>query len=175
MFCPVLVKTALQGSVNGFSVAIAAFGGGGLLGSIALLGIDASRDRRRISSWLARCYGAILMLAALNPWFWGLPGLLALAGFAMTISNTSANALLQATASPELRGQTVSLYMLAMRGGVSIGSLLTGISVSLIGVREALLFNGLLAMLAQIVVGRLWLASSSPDQAGRSTGRASPR
>jgi MFS family permease len=171
VFCPVLVRTVLNGDVGGFSAAIAAFGTGGLLGSIALLGIDASRDRRRISSWLARCYGATLVLAALNPWFWGLPALLALAGFAMTVSNTSANSLLQATALPELRGQTVSLYMLAMRGGVSVGSLLTGLAVSLIGVRHALLINGVLAVMAQIVVGRLWIGSSSPDRAGQVTDR----
>ncbi len=73
VFCPVLVKTALKGDVGGFSVAIAAFGAGGLLGSIGLLGIDARRDRRRISSWFARCHALTLVLAALNPWVWGLP------------------------------------------------------------------------------------------------------
>lgn len=158
VFCPVLVKTELNANVGGFSVAIAAFGVGGLLGSIALLGVDPGQDRRRISAWSARCYGLILVLTALSVWFWTLPILLALAGVAMTVSNTSANALLQASAAPELRGQTVSLYMLAMRGGVSVGSLLTGLAVNLIGVRHALLIDGVLAMLGQIVVGRAWLA-----------------
>jgi len=175
VFCPVLVKTVLHGDVGGFSMAIAAFGAGGLLGSIALLGVDASRDRRRISSWLARCYGAVLVLVALNPWLWGLPFLLAIAGFAMTVSNTSANTLLQASCLPELRGQTVSLYMLAMRGGVSLGSLLTGLSVSLIGARDALLINGLLAMAAQIAVGRGWIAAPASTRVGQSTEQEVPR
>ena len=90
-----------------------------------------------------------------------MPFLLAIAGFAMSVSNTSANSLLQASCLPELRGQTVSLYMLAMRGGVSLGSLLTGLSVSLIGVSDALLVNGLLAVAAQVAVGRRWVASST--------------
>ena len=47
----------------------------------------------------------------------------------MSISNTSANALLQATSLPRLRGQTVSFYMLALRGGVSIGSTSTRLIV----------------------------------------------
>ena len=89
-----------------------------------------------------------------------MPFLLAIASFAMTVSNTSANSLLQASCLPELRGQTVSLYMLAMRGGVSLGSLLTGLSVSLIGVSDALV-NGLLAVAAQVAVGRRWVASST--------------
>jgi predicted MFS family arabinose efflux permease len=162
VFCPVLVKTVLHGDVSGFSVAIAAFGVGGLVGSIGLLGIDAGRDRRRISSWFAQYHGPTLVLAALNPWFWGLPAVLALAGVAMTVSNTSANTLLQATSLPGLRGQTVSLYMLAMRGGVSVGSLLTGLSVSLLGVRDALLINGLLAVAAQFAVGHRWI--DRPEQ-----------
>jgi MFS family permease len=165
VFCPVLVKQALHGDVGDFSVAIGAFGAGGLLGATALLGVDPGRDRRRVSSWFAAGYGLVLALAALNPWFWGLPALLILAGLSMSISNTSANALLQATASPGLRGQTVSLYMLAMRGGVSVGSLATGLSASLLGVRYALLMNGLLAVAAQFAVGRRWVRSPLPKAA----------
>jgi hypothetical protein len=77
----------------------------------------------------------------------------------MTVSNTSANALPRATAWPDLRGQTVSLYMPAMRGGISISGLLTGLSASLLGVREALLINGVLAVARQIVVGRRWVGA----------------
>jgi predicted MFS family arabinose efflux permease len=46
--------------------------------------------------------------------------------------------------------------MLAMRGGLAVGSLLTGLSVDLLGVRDALLINGVLAVVAQLVVGRQW-------------------
>ncbi len=165
VFCPVLVKEALHGDVGDFSIAIGAFGVGGLLGALALLGIDAGVDRRRLSAWFAAGYGLILMLTALNPWFWGLPALLVLAGASMSVSNTSANSLLQATTSPGLRGQTVSLYMLALRGGVSVGSLLTGLSASLLGLSHALLLNGLLAVLAQLAIGHAWLRSPLPHYA----------
>jgi predicted MFS family arabinose efflux permease len=84
------------------------------------------------------------------------------AGVAMSVSNTSANALLQATAFADLRGQTISLYMLAMRGGISVGSLVTGLSVSLLGAREALLINGAIALVAQVAVGRDWFRSPLP-------------
>ena len=157
VFCPVLVKAALHRDVDAFSIAIAAFGIGGLTGAIGLLGVDPARDRRRIASWCAAAYGAVLALAALVPVFWALPLIMMLGGLAMTASNTSANALLQSRAPDDTRGQAVSLYMLAMRGGLSIGSLLTGLSVSLLGVREALLINGLLAVAAQLAIGRRWL------------------
>lgn len=167
VFCPVLVKEALRGDVGDFSTAMGAFGVGGLLGAVALLGVEASRDRRYLSSGFAAVYGFVLMLVAMTPWFWGLAALLVLAGVSMSVSNISANSLLQATAPSRLRGQTVSLYMLALRGGVSVGSLLTGLSVNLLGVRHALLINGILAVAAQIVVGREWLRSPPPKVALR--------
>lgn len=162
-FCPVLVKDAFRGDIGHFSIAVGAFGAGGLLGAIGLLTVDPDRDRRPLSSWFAVGYGAIVVLAALNPWSWGLPALFILAGTLMTASNISANTLLQSAAPTRIRGQTVSLYMLAMRGGVSIGSLLTGVSVSLLGVREALLINGVLAVVAHIAVGRAWFRAPPPS------------
>ncbi len=165
VFCPVLVKQALHGDVGDFGLAVGAFGAGGLLGAMALLGVDPGRDRRRLSSRFAAGYGLVLVLAALDPWLWGLAALLVLAGLAMSVSNTSANALLQATASPALRGRTVSLYMLALRGGVSVGSLVTGLAVNLLGIREALLIDGALAVAAQLAVGRRWLRSPLPHAA----------
>ncbi len=141
-FCPVIVKDVLHGDASHFSLAIGAFGAGGLLGAIGLLAVAPDRDLRRVSTRFASAYGVIVAPAALSPWSWGLPVLLMLAGVSMNVSNTSANSFLQVEANPRLRGQTVSLYMLAMRGGLSLGSLLTGVAVGLIGVRYALVING---------------------------------
>ena len=157
VYCPVLVKDVLHSDVSHFSIAMGAFGMGGLIGAAGLLFVDATRDRRRIISCFAAGFGAIVCLAALNPWYWGLPALLVLAGISMSICNISANSLLQVAASPRLRGRTVSLFMLAMRGRISLGGLLTGVSVMLIGVRDALVINGVLAILANMLIARRWI------------------
>jgi MFS family permease len=156
-FSPVLVKEVFQGSAGQFSTAMGAFGVGGLIGAAGLLAVNPQRDRRPISTWFAAGYGVIVVLAALNPWAWGLPALLVLAGIAMTASNASANALLQSSAPARIRGQTVSLFMLAMRGGMALGSLVTGVTVHLLDVQEALLLNGVIAVLAHLALGRAWL------------------
>jgi hypothetical protein len=74
----------------------------------------------------------------------------------------SANSLLQATVSPALRGRAVSLYMLALQGGISIGSPLTGIPVNFLRVRDALRVNGTLAVMAHLAIGRQWMRSTVP-------------
>jgi len=160
----VLVKDVLHGDASGFSLAIGAFGIGGSLGAVGLLGVDAQRDRRWLSSGFAASYGAITAVAAINLWFWGLPILLVFAGLSMAVSNTSANAnaLLQATVAARLRGRTISLFMLAVRGGISIGSLIIGVSVNLLGVRCALLINGILALAAPIMIERRWTRTALP-------------
>jgi MFS family permease len=162
-FIPVLVKDVFHGDAGHFSAAVASFGIGGLLGAAGLLGVAPSADRRRLSSGFALAYGGVLVLTALNPWFWGIPPLLVLAGASMTVSNTAANSLLQATARPDLLGQTVSLYMLALRGGISLGALLTGGLVSLAGVQNAFLLSGLVAVGVQVAVARMWFREPLPE------------
>jgi MFS family permease len=163
IFCPVLVRDVYHGDAAHFSIAVAAFGVGGLVGAIGLLAVDSRSDRRRLSSWLAAGYGVVTVLAALSPWFFGLAALLVLAGIAMAVSNTSANTVAQSISPPGLRGETVSLYMLAVRGGTSLGGLVTGATIGWLGVRHALLLNGALAVVAQLVIGQRWLRGRVDD------------
>lgn len=177
-FAPVLVKQAMHRDVGDFSLAVTAFGLGGLAGATTLLGVDPQRDRRLPCSFAAVLYAAIVVLTALDPWFWGLPVLFVFAGLAMTISNTSANTHIQSTAPAALRGQTVSLYMLAMRGGISLGSLATGGAISMFGVREALFVDGALAVALQLFLGWRWAHTSTPlrhGSGGREWGSNPPR
>ena len=161
-FCPVLVRDAFHRGAGGFSLAISAFGVGGLLGAVVLLGTSTKRDRRPLTSWCALGCGVIVLAAALDPWFWALPVLVLVGGLALTISNTGANTLIQATADPAVRGQAVSMYMLAIHGGMAFGSLITGVAVSILGVRAALAIDGALAVVAHLVLGRLWLRCELP-------------
>jgi predicted MFS family arabinose efflux permease len=164
VFCPVLVKEVFQGDISHFSLAMAAFGVGGLLGGIGLLGAGTGRDRRTLSSGAAITFGVVLLLSAWNRTTRGLPLLFVVAGTAMTLSNASANSMLQVSASPGLRGQTVSLFMLAMRGGMALGGLVSGLSVSALGIREALWINGVLAVLLQVMVARRWSRATLPGE-----------
>ena len=156
-FTPVLVKEALRGDSSQYSAAVAAFGGGGLLGALALLAVPMGSDRRRWSSHAAVGYGLTVVLAAALPSYRPLPVVMVAAGTAMAVTNISANSLLQAAAERRLLGRSVSLYMLVMRGGLSLGAVLTGLAVHLLGIRLALFVDGVAAVALQLVIGRSWL------------------
>ena len=159
VFCPVLVQQSMHGDIGHFSLAVGAFGVGGLLGGVSLLGLDVYRNRRPIASAFAGLYGLMVVLASQAVSVWGVTLLFTCAGYAMTMSNTSANTLLQSASSSAVRGQTVSMFMLVMRGGMALGGLITGISIGLLGIREALLLNGVLAVLLQSIIAFYWWRS----------------
>ena len=64
VFSPVHIKQVLHVGASDFSIAMSAFGAGGPLGAIALLGIDPSYDRRKTS---------VLGLQSDMEYFWSLP------------------------------------------------------------------------------------------------------
>ncbi len=163
-FCPVLVTEVFKAGAASFSGSIAAFGLGGLLGALALLGIEGRFDRRKLSTRAGAFYGVVVIACALAPWLWMVPVLLVLAGISMSVSNTQANSILQTAAGPSLRGQTASMMMLAMRGGMSTGSLVTGISSHYLGVQWALLINGILAVALHLVLHSLALRKRGEGQ-----------
>ncbi len=49
--------------------------------------------------------------------------------------------------------------MLAVRGGSSIGALLTGAEIGLLGGRHAFLLNGVAALVVQALIARTWRQS----------------
>ena len=155
-FSPVLVRDVLHGSASDFSLTMAAFGVGGLLGAIGLLAVHTAADRRKIARRFAVALGGVVCGCAVAPSLWLLPILVFLAGMTMTISNTSLNAFIQSTAPGHLRGRIVSLYMLAMRGGMALGSIATGLMIDLSGVRTGLLVDGALAVVVHLVLARTW-------------------
>ena len=61
-------------------------------------------------------------------------------------------------------GQAVSLYMLAMSAGFSMGALVTGAMVNVIGVQPALLLDGIAACVVQVAGAgpSLWARRLSP-------------
>jgi predicted MFS family arabinose efflux permease len=156
-FAPVLVKTVFRLDATHFSLTVGAFGVGGVTGAAGLLAVSATHDRRYLSARFASLCGLVIVLASLAPRFSALVALLMAAGMATSISNTSSNTLLQSLTPSHLRGQAASTYMLALRGGIAIGSLTTGLLATALGIRDALIVNGILAIGVQAAINRHWL------------------
>ena len=108
----------------------------------------------KMSLTAALVYGLFIVSVSQVRAVWQLAFLLVGSGFLLTVANTSANTFLQSQANDQNRGQTASLFMLAMRGGLSLGNLATGMIISLSSVHLAFIVNGLLAIGVQAFIFR---------------------
>jgi MFS family permease len=151
-FSPVFVRNVLHGDAGQFGGVLTAFGIGGLLGPLLILATMKRFDTMKTSLAAAGAYALVILAASRIDTVWQLAAALVGSGFLLTVANTSANTFLQARANNRNRGQTASLFMLAMRGGMSLGNLATGAVVSLSNIHTAFLLNGALALTLQTIV-----------------------
>lgn len=106
----------------------------GLLSSILAIGsvtgalLAAKRERARLRTVViaAAGFGAAVTTAALMPTMWTFAASLVLVGFSSLTMMTSANAYVQTTTSPAMRGRVMALYMAIFVGGTPIGAPLVG-------------------------------------------------
>jgi MFS family permease len=125
-----------------------------MLGPVLILLTMQRFDTMKMSLTAALGYGLVMMAVSTVGAVWQLAVLLVGSGFLLTVANTSANTFLQSEANDQNRGQMASLFMLATRGGLSLGNLATGTFISLSSLHLAFLLNGLLAVGVQIFIFR---------------------
>lgn len=128
----------------------------GLLNSVLAIGslsgalMSARRDRARfrvllISSLL---FGVAMLVSSVAPDFWSYAiANIAVGFFALTAMNT-ANALVQGSVEPVMRGRVMSLYMAIFLGGTPIGAPILGWLVEAIGPRGTIAVAGTSGLLA---------------------------
>ena len=160
-FCPVLIKNVFHAEVGNFGWAMAAFGLGGLMGAGAsFISLPKSFGRSKFAGVTAVLMGLVVIAIGLNRSLQLLTLLLVIAGAALTVTNISVNTFLQENADSNFRGRIASLYQLALFGGISIGALVTGFTVSKFSISTALVLNGAIAFVLQVWL--LWKQLHKP-------------
>jgi MFS family permease len=132
------------------------------IGSVAGALLAARRDRPRmgVAILAAIAFGFASLVAGLMPGYWSFAVSLIAVGFCSMTLLTSANAYVQTTTVPVLRGRVMAVYMAILAGGTPIGAPLVGWVSNQYGPRWALgvaavsgILAGLIA-LAWMVVSR---------------------
>ena len=83
--------------------------------------------------------------------FWLSAALLVLAGAAMVMVTSTLLSLVQMAAPTAMRGRIVSIYMVALRGGLPLGSLVAGLVASRWSAPAVMIGNGLLLSLIAVL------------------------
>lgn len=85
-------------------------------------------------------------------------------GFATITFLNTANALVQTTVSPQMRGRVMGLYVLVVMGGNPIGGPMTGWMADTFGGRSPFYIGGAIALIAAVVCG--YLAQRAQQRSG---------
>jgi MFS family permease len=152
-FCPVIIRDIFHADASQFGSAMAAFGFGGIIGAgLNFVPLPTKFDQRNLSYGAALLMAIVVFFIAINHVLGMLTFLLILAGITLTVSNVAANGYLQRRAGDHIRGRVASLFQLAIHGGMSLGSLLTGFTSTQWGISWALGINAVVALSLQLCV-----------------------
>ena len=130
----------------------------GLLNTVLALGsvigalLAARRAQARMGFMFATAagFGAMLLISGLIGWIVPFALALVLTGLLSVSFNTVANATVQLSTDPEMRGRVMSLYMLVFAGGTPIGSPIVGWVTERWGAPTAMVATGAICLFAAI-------------------------
>ena len=149
-FLPVMARDVFHGGPNVFTLFLCVSGAGSILGalSVAASGSKANQAKRSV---------AVMLLLGLLMVGFGLSRNLALsallvfaAGAAMMIVFAINSSLVQLYTTDDMRGRVMSVYNVAFRGGIPLGSLISGLLIKQASAPVIMLGNGVLAVLLAI-------------------------
>jgi MFS family permease len=130
----------------------------GILGSVlaigslsgALLAARRVRIRARLVIGAALAFGIAEIVSALMPTYLTFALVLPIVGLASLTMLTSANATMQLSIEPTMRGRVMALYMTVLMGGTPIGSPFIGWIGQVLGARYSLIVGGGLTVLGTV-------------------------
>ena len=151
-YLPVIAGDVLRTGAPGYSQLLSSFGVGAITGALATAQRGAAAGRGGILLAALSVYG-LATTCAVQSRSQGLSmALLFVAGWSLVTAFSILNSLVQENAPEALRGRIVSIYGLAFRGGMPLGSLVAGFLVHAFGAPAALSsFSLALVLVAGVV------------------------
>ncbi|WP_336922567.1 MFS transporter [Aquipuribacter sp. SD81] len=114
----------------------------------ALVAAGRRRARLRLVVGAVTAFGVASSAAALMPTYWTFAASLVLVGLASLTLMTAANATVQLSTPPELRGRVMALYFAVFIGATPVGAPLIGWIAEAWGARWTIAVGGITALLA---------------------------
>jgi predicted MFS family arabinose efflux permease len=148
-YMPVVAGDVLGTGAAGYSLLLSSFGIGAIAGAITTAQRGQVPGRGRLALLALILYGAMTLGTMLSRQQYLSMALLFVAGAALVTAFSTLNSLVQENAPDALRGRVVSIYGLAFRGGMPVGSLIAGALVRPFGAPLTLgVFASMLAVMS---------------------------
>jgi MFS family permease len=149
-FLPIFAQKVFHEGADTYSHLMAFSGAGSIVGAL----IVAWRGKFPKMGWTAlivqAVYGLLIIAFAVSRVLWISDLLLFMTGAALMVVFSTVTSLVQMIAPNEMRGRVMSIYMLAFRGGMPLGSLVSGYFATKLGAPMVIGINGALLVVVAI-------------------------
>jgi MFS family permease len=142
-FLPLFAQRVFHQGVGAYSRLMAFSGAGAVVGALVVAWLGRFKRMGLTVLVVQALCGVVIVAFALSRVLWLSDILLFFFGAALIVVFSTITSLVQLIAPDELRGRVMSIYMVAFRGGMPLGSLAGGYFASLFGAPVVLVVNGM--------------------------------
>ena len=155
-FLPIFAQKIFHEGADTYSHLMAFSGAGSIVGALIVAWLGKFPKMGWTALVVQAVYGLLIIAFAVSRVLWVSDILLFFTGVTLMVVFSTVTSLVQLIAPNEMRGRVMSIYMLAFRGGMPLGSLVSGWLATYLGAPLVIGINGLLL----IAVAGYFLARS---------------
>ena len=149
-FLPIFAQKIFHEGADTYSHLMAFSGAGSIVGALIVAWLGKFPKMGWTALIVQAIYGLLIIAFAVSRVLWLSDILLFLTGAALMVVFSTVTSLVQLIAPNEMRGRVMSIYMLAFRGGMPLGSLVSGYLATYLGAPLVIGINGALLVLVAI-------------------------
>jgi MFS family permease len=149
-FLPLFAQRVFHEGASTYSHLMAFSGAGSIVGALIVAWLGRFKRMGLTALLVQGVYGLLIVGFAASRILWLSDVLLFLTGAALMIVFSTVTSLVQLIAPNEMRGRVMSIYMLAFRGGMPLGSLVSGYLATFIGAPKVIGINGVLLVVVAV-------------------------
>jgi MFS family permease len=149
-FLPIFAREIFQGGIGRYSEMMAFSGMGAVVGALVIAWLGRFKHMGLTLLVVQLIFGGLIAAFAVSRIFWVSNLLLFLSGAALLMVFSMTSSLVQLIVPDHLRGRVVSIYMVAFRGGMPLGSLASGFAATFVPAPTVLAVNGALVSLVAV-------------------------
>jgi MFS family permease len=143
-FLPLFTQTVFNEGAETYSHLLAFSGAGSVVGALIVAWLGKFPRMGYTALLVQTVYGMLIVAFAATTTLWLSEILLFLTGAALMVVFSTVTSLIQLLAPNEMRGRVMSIYMVAFRGGMPLGSLVSGWLATFLGAETVIAINGVL-------------------------------
>jgi predicted MFS family arabinose efflux permease len=141
-FLPVIVQTIFHKGPETYQVLLVSSGAGSITGGLIVAAMERLKGQGHVALLALLALGAATAAFAFSRWLPLSCVLIFIAGAAIMASASLMLSLVQVIVSDQMRGRVMSVYNLAFRAGIPLGSLALGKLIPMVGISWALAGSG---------------------------------